>query len=388
MLRDTLNNPITNLNNPIKNKKMKFEEKIAKLLSIAGIKINGNNPWDIQIHNPKLYSRVLSGGTLALGEAYMGGWWDCRKLDEFFNRVLKAELDDEIKSRFIWDVIKAKIMNLQSKSRAFEVGERHYDLDNELYRLMLDKRMIYSCGYWKNAKNLDQAQEAKLDLSCKKLNLKPGMRVLDIGCGWGGFAKYAAKKYKVKVVGITVSKEQAKLAQESCKGLPVEIRVQDYRDLNEKFDSIISIGMFEHVGPKNYKEFMRIVHRCLKPSGLFLLHTIGNNKSYASPEPWMEKYIFPNHLVPSAKQITTAAEGLFVLEDWHNFGMDYDKTLLAWHANFIKNWPKLKGRYNERFFRMWTYYLLSCAGGFRARHNQLWQIVFSKEYKEEYRSIR
>jgi len=244
---------------------------------------------------------------------------------------------------------------------------------------MLDKRMVYTCGYWKNAKTLDQAQEAKLDLVCRKLNLKPGQKILDIGCGWGSFAKYAAEKYKVKVVGITISKEQIELARKICKGLPIEIRLQDYREINEKFDHIVSLGMFEHVGYKNYREYMKVVHRCLKDGGLFLLHTIANNKTVYYCNPWFDKYIFPNGMLPSIQQMGKASEELLVMEDWQNFGADYDKTLLAWFKNFDKHWDKFKDKYPKNFYRMWKFYLLSCAGGFRAREIQLWQIVFSKE---------
>ena len=218
---------------------------------------------------------------------------------------------------------------------------------------------------------------------------KKGMKVLDIGCGWGSFAKYAAKKYGARVVGISVSKEQVKLARELCKGLPVGIKFQDYRDVDEKFDAIISLGMFEHVGSKNYREYMKKVYNCLEEKGLFLLHTIGINESTNLTDPWIDKYIFPNSKLPSVKQIGNAIDGLFVLEDWHSFGTDYDKTLIAWHSNFNKNWKNLKKDYNEKFKRMWNYYLLSCAGGFRARKNQLWQIVFSKKgIKRGYNSIR
>lgn len=277
---------------------------------------------------------------------------------------------------------------MQSKSRAYEVGKRHYDIGNDLYKAMLDKRMAYSCGYWRTAKTLEQAQEAKLDMACKKLGLKKGMRVLDIGCGWGSFVKYAAEKYGVKCVGITVSKEQVKFARDVCKGLPVEIRLQDYRNLNEKFDRIISIGMFEHVGYKNYRPYMKLVNNCLKPDGLFLLHTIGGNVSTSSTDPWINKYIFPNSMLPSAKQVASAYEKLFVLEDWHSFGDDYGKTLMSWFRNFKKNWWQIKDNYNGRFYRMWEYYLLACAGSFRSRRNQLWQIVFSKKgVKGGYHSI-
>ena len=272
-------------------------------------------------------------------------------------------------------------MNLQKKSKAYKIGRRHYDIGNDLFTLMLDKRMIYSCGYWKDAKNLDQAQTAKLDLICKKIGLEPGMSVLDIGCGWGGFAKYAAEKYNVNVVGITISKEQAELAAEMCKDLPVAIKLQDYRRLEEKFDRIVSVGMIEHVGYKNYETYMKIVHDCLKEDGLFLLQTIGVNKSLVFGDAWMDKYIFPDAMLPSPVYIAGAVEGLFVMEDWHNFGADYDHTLMAWYDNFEKNWDRIKKnkKYDEKFYQVWKYYLLSCAGACRSRYLQLWQIVFSKK---------
>ena len=283
----------------------------------------------------------------------------------------------------------ARVINMQSKHRAFEIGEKHYDLGNELFQNMMDKRMVYSCAYWNDAQTLDDAQDNKLDLICRKLGLQPGMKILDIGCGWGSYAKYAAEKYKVKVIGITVSKEQVDLGRILCAGLPVEIRLLDYRDLDDKFDHIVSVGMIEHVGYKNYRTYMEVVHRCLKDDGLFLLHTIGGNKSVTSVDPWMNKYIFPNGMLPSIKQLGSAIEGLFVMEDWHNFSADYDKTLIAWHKNLEENWDKIKSNYEERFHRMWDYYLLSCAGSFRARRNQLWQIVLSKKgILGGYKSIR
>jgi cyclopropane-fatty-acyl-phospholipid synthase len=358
----------------------KFKETCQSIFDLADIKINGKNPWDIQVHDERFYQRVLATGSLGLGESYMDGWWDCKKIDTFICKVLKADLGHRAKGTGIaWSALKAKLMNLQSKKRAFEVGERHYDVGNELYRNMLDKRMVYTCAYWKNAKNLDDAQKHKLDLTCRKIGLKPGMKVLDIGCGWASFAKYAAENYGVEVVGVTVSKEQVELGNKLCKGLPVEIRLQDYRNINEKFDRIVSLGMFEHVGPKNYKTYMKIAYKCLKDDGLFLLHTIGANIPAKVPDRWIQKHIFPNGFLPSPKLIIDASEGLFVLEDWHNFRSDYDKTLMAWYKNFKKNWNKIKENYDDRFKRMWEYYLLSCAGGFRSDNLQLWQIVFSKE---------
>jgi len=362
-----------------------------KLLSLAGIKINGNNPWDIKVHNEKFYRRILTQTSLGLGESYMDEWWDCEKLDEFFYRILRSQIENKVRQNWtlLLEVILARIFNMQSKKRAFQIGEKHYDLDNELFKNMLDKRMVYSCAYWKDAHTLDEAQENKLDLICQKLGLQPGMKILDIGCGWGSFARYATEKYKVEVIGITVSKEQIELGNTLCKGLPVEIRLQDYRDVNDKFDHIVSLGMIEHVGYKNYRTYMEVVHHCLKDDGLFLLHTIGGSKSVTSVDPWMNKYIFPNGMLPSIKQIGSAIEGLFVMEDWHNFSADYDKTLTTWHRNFDKNWPEIKSNHDERFHRMWKYYLLSCAGSFRARKNQLWQIVLSKEgVLGGYKSIR
>ncbi len=369
-----------------------MKQIVQDFLNRADIKINGKRPWDIQVNNQGLYLRVLLGGSIALGEAYMNGWWECKALDQLVDRLLRARFDikiSRIQRCLIWNAIKGKIINQQRRSKAYVIGERHYDTGNELFKIMLDKRMNYSCGYWKNAKTLDEAQEAKLDLICKKLKLRPGMTVLDIGCGWGSLAKFTAEKYHVKVVGITVSKEQVRLARKLCKGLDVEIRLQDYRDLKEKFDRVVSVGMFEHVGYKNYRKFIKIVGRCLKNEGLFLLHTIGGNRSVVCVDSWINKYIFPNGMLPSAKQITRAYEGIFKLEDWHSFGIYYDKTLMAWYKNFNKNWDKIKIYYDERFRRMWNYYLLICAGSFRAHNNQLWEIVFSKIGSQvNYESIR
>ena len=355
-----------------------YKKKAEEILRKTGVEINGVKPWDIQVHNENLYRRILAQGSLGLGESYMEGWWDCERLDQFFYKILSAGLENMISLSLIADLIRARILNLQKKSRAFQIGERHYDTGNDLYQLMLDRRMNYSCGYWENASNLDEAQEAKLDLICRKIGLKPGQRVLDIGCGWGGFVIYAAEKYDAGAVGITVSREQVSLAEKLSSGLNVEIRFQDYRDLNEPFDQVVSVGMIEHVGYKNYRRFMETVHRCLDGNGLFLLQTIGSNKSDINTDPWIAKYIFPNSMLPSCAQLSRAAEGLFVMEDWHNFSADYDKTLMAWHGNFERNRQEIKQNYSERFYRMWRYYLLSCAGAFRSRKVQLWQIVYSK----------
>ncbi len=363
---------------------MNSKERAEKLLSGFGIALNGNKPWDVRVHDERLYDRIFSGGTLALGESYMDGWWDAPDLAEFFTRLSRQAPLSMLGIGLAGQILKSKLFNLQSSSRAFQVAEHHYDLDNDLYKKMLDPRMVYSCGYWKDAKTLAEAQEAKFDLICRKCNIKKGDKVLDVGCGWGGFAAFAAEKYGAKVVGITVSKEQAAYARTRTHELPIEFRIQDWRELGgEMFDHVISIGMFEHVGPKNYRAYMQKVRDVLKEDGLFLLHTIGHSKTTRALEPWFHKYIFPNGHLPSAAQIAKAidrkwfSEPLFVMEDWHNFGADYDRTLCAWFENFDRAWPELKMKYDERFYRMWKYYLLVSAGMFRARYLQLWQIVLS-----------
>jgi cyclopropane-fatty-acyl-phospholipid synthase len=363
-----------------KAKVMTPKDVIQGLLEAVGIELNGKAPWDVQIHNENLFSRVLKDGSLGLGEAYMDKWWDCERLDIFFYKILGAEIDARVKIplRHQIKLLLTHFMNFQTKNRAKKVADQHYDLGNALFTSMLDKRMMYSCGYFKEAQTLDEAQEAKLELICRKLKLQSGMRLLDIGCGFGGLARYAAEKHQVEVIGVTISKQQYDYAKEYCQGLPIEIRLQDYRDIHDQVDRVVSVGMFEHVGLRNYAHFMEVVQHTLPDQGLFLLHTIGGNQAYSLADEWIAKYIFPNGTVPTIAQIAFAAERRFVVENLHNFGAYYDNTLLAWHANFIRHWESLKQYYDERFYRMWTSYLLSCAGSFRARKNQVWQIVFSK----------
>ncbi|OAT78058.1 cyclopropane-fatty-acyl-phospholipid synthase [Mangrovibacter phragmitis] len=353
---------------------------VSELLSHAGVAINGNSPADIQVKNPDFFKRILQQGSLGLGESYMDGWWDCDRLDLFFTKVLRNGLENQLPHHFkdTLRILSARLFNLQNRKRAWIVGKEHYDLGNDLFTRMLDPFMQYSCGYWKKATDLETAQQDKLRMICEKLQLKPGMTLLDIGCGWGGLAAFAAKNYGVSVYGVTISAEQQKLAQARCEGLDVTILLQDYRDLAMQFDRIVSVGMFEHVGPKNYETYFAVVNRCLKPEGIFLLHTIGSNKTDNNVDPWINKYIFPNGCLPSVKHIAQASEPYFVMEDWHNFGSDYDKTLMAWYQRFLACWPEIADNYSERFKRMFTYYLNACAGAFRARDIQLWQVVFSR----------
>lgn len=360
----------------------KYESLLKNLFALAGIEVNGSNPWDIQVHDQRFYKRVITEVELGLGESYMDGWWDVEKLDQMICRIIRADLQNKLKRnlKVALQLAGFYLINMQARRRAFMVAQKHYDLSNDLFKRMLDKRMNYSCGYWKDADSLEQAQEHKLELICKKLRLEPGMTVLDIGCGWGAFSKYAAEKYNATVVGITVSKEQLALGQELCRGLPVEFRLQDYGEVNEKFDRIVSIGMIEHVGYKNYRKYFETANRCLKDDGLFLLHTIGEVRSTRATDAWTHKYIFPNGMLPSIAQLGKAMEGLMVMEDWHNIGADYDKTLMAWHDNFKNHWHEIKIGFDTRFYRMWEYFLLSSAGAFRSRSkNQLWQLVLSSK---------
>ncbi|KTD19260.1 cyclopropane fatty acid synthase [Legionella lansingensis] len=365
-------------------------ELVFRLLDLAGITVNGSALWDIQIHNDQFYARVLRDADLGLGESYIEGWWDCQRIDLLIERIVKANIESKLKRnpQLAFKLLLSKVFNFQTKRRALQVGRHHYDLGNDLFKAMLDRNMNYTCAYWKNADTLDEAQVAKLELTCKKLLLSPGLRLLDIGCGWGALAKHAAENYGVYVVGITISKQQYEFAKEQCKKLPIEIRFQDYRDVTEKFDRICSLGMFEHVGYLNYREYMQIINRCLNDDGLFLLHTIGGNESTTHAMPWITKYIFPNSMIPSIAQIGTATEKLLIMEDWQNLGMDYYKTLMVWHHNFNSQWNQLKTTYDDKFFRMWNYYLLSSAAGFNTRMLQLWQIVFSKGLKFRYDAAR
>jgi cyclopropane-fatty-acyl-phospholipid synthase len=355
---------------------------LAELLAEAGIVIGGQRDWDMVIHDPQTAERILGGGSLGLGESYMDGWWDCPKLDEFIARVLFARLDDKVRTTaMMMQVIRARFFNLQNPRRAWTVGEVHYDLGHDFFESMLDDHLAYTCGYWAAADTLEDAQTAKLDLICRKLGLQKSMRLLDIGCGWGSLMKFAAEHYGVECVGLTISRDQAEHGKARCGGLPVDFWLQDYRQFNcdgaERFDRIASIGMFEHVGHKNYRAFFDVARRSLADDGLFLLHTIGKNLRSTPTNPRIDRYIFPNCELPSLGQIADASESSFIIEDVHNFGADYDRTLMTWHERFEAAWPRFAERYGPRFRRMWRFYLLGCAGTFRARTNQLWQIVLS-----------
>lgn len=376
---------------------MLTRDLFSSYLQDAGVSINGHQPFDIRINDDRMFKQLKFNPPLAAGESYMKGQWDCERLDELFYKICRNNLDSKLYDK--WHVrlfgLVSAFINLQSYARSKEVAEKHYNLGNDFYRDMLGQSMAYTCAYWKNAKDLDQAQYNKFDLVCRKINLQPTDRVLELGCGWGSMAKYMAENYGCSVVAVNISTEQVRYARQICNDMAVEVCLADYREdqiynpSKIPFNKIVSVGLCEHIGHRNYREFIEIVRRNITDDGLFLLHTIGKNDSTNYVDPWINKYIFPNGILPSIKLLGGSFENLFVLEDLHNFGSDYDKTLMAWHANFIQNWDKNKVDHDHAFYRLWNYYLLSCAGAFRARAMQLWQMVLSpKGILGGYTSIR
>ena len=359
------------------------EALFKEILAQVDLELDGPQPVDPKINDSRFFQRVLAEGSLGLGESYMDSWWDVECLDGFFDRLLRARLEHKhpmVTAGRLAQVTKAKLMNMQDRRRCKRVVVDHYDLDNALYEKMLDRRMQYTCAYWPDASNLDEAQEHKLKQICEKLGLEKTDRVLDLGCGFGGLAMYAAENYGCEVTGYNISKEQLSWARSRQGDLPVNLIERDYRDARGSFDKVVSVGLCEHVGYKNHRTLMEVAHRCLADGGLCLLHCIGGNRTAVATDPWLEKYVFPGSVIPSPPQIARAVEELFVIEDWHNFGVDYDLTCVAWFENFDRSWATLRSaKYDDRFYRMWKYYLLQCAGSFRARKNQNWELVLSKK---------
>lgn len=376
---------------------MSASQQVTDLLLSADIEVGGERPWDVQVHDERLYRRILAEGSLGTGEAYMDGWWDVERLDELFFRILRGRLERKVRSPAVLGrVLLSWLANEQSRGRSRRVAEQHYDLSNRLYEAMLGPTMQYTCAYYGPdgaEATLDEAQRAKLDLIARKLHLEPGMRVLELGGGFGELARFLAAEHGCEVDSYNISSQQVEYARGLCEGLPVDVRQQDYREAaneSRQYDRVLSVGLMEHVGPKNFRAFFDLARARLKPGGLALVHTIGGNISRGGTDPWIAKYIFPGGVIPSEAQLTRAKEGLFVLEDWHNFGPDYDRTLMAWDDNFAAAWPDLKQSegLDERFYRMWRYYLLSCAGAFRARQLNLWQLVLSHGDLPRYEPVR
>jgi cyclopropane-fatty-acyl-phospholipid synthase len=356
-------------------------EAVEQLFRAADIRIGGGRPWDIQVHDERFFPRVLAGGTLGFGEAYVDGWWDCEALDVMCCCAIRARIEERFASslRDLFAFTISLLSNRQSRRRACQVGETHYDLGNDFFQAMLDPWMQYSCALFGKGDDLAAAQRRKLEMICQRLQLQPGLRLLDVGCGWGGLAKYAAENHGCSVVGLTISREQQQFAERWCRGLDVQILLRDYREIQGTFDRAVSIGMVEHVGFKNYRTYLRKVADSLGKGGRFLCQGICNPVTSNQLDPWIRRYIFPNSLLPSLSRLTKAAEGLFLVEDLRNLGPHYDPTLVAWERNFQRAWPRFAEHFDERFRRMWRFYLLSCAGAFRARSLQVYSILFRKD---------
>lgn len=350
------------------------------LLAKANVPVDSSDRYSLKVNDERLWDRVVAQRQLGLGEAYIEGWFDSDALDEMLTRLIAVDATKAIplRSAIALHAIRSTLINNQTRKKAVRNAQHHYNIGNDLYEKMLDKRMIYSCGYWRDANDLDLAQEAKLDLVCRKLQLEPGMKVLDIGCGWGGFLEFAASRYGVTGVGVSSASEQVAVATARCRDLPIEIKQLDYRDLSGKFDRIVSIGMMEHVGPKNLRRFFEKCDDLLVDNGMMLHHTIGSLISKHDTDPFFDRYIFPGGVLPSLSQISKSIEPNWVIEDVHNFGLDYDRTLMSWSKNLSHSWGELTN-YDDRFRRMWHFYLMGSAAGFRARSLQLWQIVFRRK---------
>ena len=384
---------------------------IEKMTTLMHVSLKG-----FEVDDERVYDEIISKRNLGLGESYMKGWWDHEAIDDFVYQIVRNKPDmnmtwmDVINLAYTY--VTSYITNFQSPTRSLDVGVDHYDLGDEIYVNMLGDSMTYTCAYWKdvdiksyslprresvNTKQvklqLNLAQERKLDLICRKLKLHPGMKVLDIGCGYGSFARYASEKYGVTVTGITISNDQLAYSMKSMSSDAVDYRFMDYRDLlvdehAQQYDAVVSIGMIEHVGWQNYDEFMKVVCRTMKDDGLALVHSIVGLKNKLVGDLWVTKYIFPGGLIPSLPQLSNSVQTTsLVIEDIHNFGAHYDKTLMMWYHLFVGNLEVInkqrvengKDELTDVFVRMWRYYLLSCAGAFRARNLQLYQMVLSKK---------
>jgi len=371
------------------------QDWLAQLLASADIHLNGNRAWDIHINHPHLLTRLLKQGGVALGDSYMDGWWECQAIDQMLERAMRARLHEKLQTpRAWWESLRGRMRHSDSEGPSRIVGRMHYQVGNPVYQAMFDTHMTHSCAYWvEGAQTLEEAQLAKLEMICRKLQLKPGMRILDIGCGWGSFMRYAAEHYGVTVIGLTTSEGQLKLGQELAGSLPVQFEMTDYLQFNpdskSRFDRIVSIGLFDQLGAHNFSAFFQTAKRSLKDDGWMLLQTQGKTQRSGLLDAWDDKHIHPTGYIPRLDEVTQASEAHFVVEDVHNFGADHDRTLQQWHQRFEMAWPQLRLSHDERFYRMWRFHLLSSAASFRTRHKQMWQLVLSpkglhKVYRRNY----
>jgi cyclopropane-fatty-acyl-phospholipid synthase len=356
---------------------------IESILEPQDIHINGNRPWDMVVRDERVFRDIVTRGSLGLGNAYTQGWWDSPALDEWMYRVSQSPALRS--ARTLTHIIPNALAtaseflyNTQSLPRSQHVLKKHYELNLPLFANMLDPLMQYSCAHFGNTKTLPEAQVEKLDLIARKLEISERDTLLDIGSGWGGLAKYFSENKGCSVTGINISQKQIQFSEKFAPSQKVSFQNRDYRQIEGIFDKVVSVGMFEHVGPQNYRAFMKSAHKALRPGGLLLIQSITKSTSDKICDPWIKRNIFPNSHIPSLAQVSAAAEDLFVLESVQNIGEHYDKTLMCWHKNFTKNWEKISPSFDSAFQRKWTYYLLTCAGVFRARELGCCQVLFRK----------
>jgi len=357
-----------------------LQRPLDSILSRAGVSINGNQPWDITVIDNRFYGHVLANGSLGLGESYMRQYWSTQDLEELFYRLVSSgmeEVGNRIPGRIISRIF-SRGLNRQTTHKSKKNAEHHYNLGNSLFFNFLGKYKNYSCGYYKEAETLDEAQLAKLHRLCELLELKKGDRLLDVGGGWGEFAKFAADNYGCHVTSINIAEEQIKHARQYCRDANVDIVKCDYRNMTGSFNKIAVIAMFTHVGHKNYRQFMETMSRILEPGGKMIMETVGGHRSKTRCEPWTDKYIFPGGLIPSLDQIDQSIKGLFLRDSLEEFGDDYVLTLREWHSNFKRAWPKLSEEYSNSMRLMFEYFFLSVAGDFRAKDLLHYHIEFSK----------
>jgi len=350
-------------------------------------------PIILRLLDKKLHYKLLFYPDLYFGEAYTDGTLTIENgsLSNFLDVVLSnigrrgtnqfSEFLNKLRGTYRF------LTNFNYKKKSKKNVSHHYDISEKLYDLFLDEKRQYSCAYFKNKDDtLEEAQNNKIDHIIKKLNLKPNQKVLDIGSGWGSLAIEIAKKSKCQVLGITLSENQLKYSQKKAKEMNVDNQVQfkmmDYRDVNEKFDRIVSVGMFEHVGRKYYKTFFKKLEEILTYDGLALLHTIGSVNLPRSPHPWITKYIFPGGYTPSFSELAIPIEkcGLFIA-DAEVLRMHYAYTLKNWRNRFLKNKDKILKMFDEKFFRMWEFYLVGCEKAFQWGDQVVYQLQLTKDLR-------
>lgn len=363
------------------------ERRVRAEFERAGITIGGHAAHDLRVLDPSFFRRIAMNPAYELGQTYVDGLWECDAIDRMMTKLLAAGVGQSFEHgrQFFVRSLVAKAHNLQSRLRAKIVIDRHYDLGDELFAAMLDESMAYTCAIFETPEtSLADAQQAKMRVLCNKLELASGETFLDIGCGWGGLLDHAARVNGARVTGITISKNQHATATERVRHHPgASVRLMDYRDLpkqGERYAKVAAVEMIEAVGPKNYETFFRSVHDVMEPGGRFVLQCFISHRSVYVCNEWFDRHIFPNGVSPSLAFLSRASESTFgapsVIED---IGLHYDPTLMAWNDNFEAAYPSLvRYGYDERFRRMWRFYLTSLAGVFRAKHLRCYQIVYEK----------